>query len=204
MTSKMSITQGLAELKLLDKRLNKRLDGASWAAVSTKTNRVNEEDLKKTADSFYKSYMDLVSRRDTIKRAIVLSNATTIVTIGNSWKGTVAEAIEHKSSISYKKKLLEKMKTDVLTAESDYKAAVEERDSRLDRLLSSELGKDVKTNPETIAALSASFQESNKIVIVDPLNLKSKAADLEEEIDAFESNVDWVLSETNGKTLIDV
>ena len=200
----MSITQGLAELKLLDKRLNKRLDAAPWAAVSTKTNRVNEDDLKKMAESFYKSYMDLVSRRDTIKRAIVLSNATTNVTIGGKWKGTVAEAIEHKSSLSYKKKLLEKMKDDVLTAESDYKAAVEERDSRLDRLLSSELGKDVKTNPETIAALSASFQETNKIVIVDPLNLKSKAAELEEEIDTFESNVDWVLSETNGKTLIDV
>ena len=200
----MSITQGLAELKLLDKRLNKRLDAAPWAAVSTKTNRVNEDDLKKMAESFYKSYMDLVSRRDTIKRAIVLSNATTNVTIGGKWKGTVAEAIEHKSSLSYKKKLLEKMKDDVLTAESDYKAAVEERDSRLDRLLSSELGKDVKTNPETIAALSASFQETNKIVIVDPLNLKSKAAELEEEIDTFESNVDWVLSETNGKTLIDL
>lgn len=148
--------------------------------------------------------MDLVSRRDTIKRAIVLSNATTNVTIGGKWKGTVAEAIEHKSSLSYKKKLLEKMKDDVLAAESDYKTAVEERDSRLDRLLSSELGKDVKTNPETIAALTASFQETNKIVIVDPLNLKSKAGELEEEIDIFESNVDWVLSETNGKTLIDV
>jgi hypothetical protein len=200
----MSITQGLAELKLLDKRLNKRLDAAPWAAVSTKTNRVNEDDLKKMAESFYKSYMDLVSRRDTIKRAIVLSNATTNVTIGGKWKGTVAEAIEHKSSLSYKKKLLEKMKDDILSAEADYKTAVEERDSRLDRLLSSELGKDVKTNPETIAALSTSFQETNKIVIVDPLNLKSKASELEEEIDTFESNVDWVLSETNGKTLIDL
>lgn len=200
----MSITQGLAELKLLDKRLNKRLDGPSWVAVSTKTNRVNEDELKKCAESFYKSYMDLVTRRDTIKRAIVLSNAKTAVTIGSTWKGTVAEAIEYKTSLTYKKKLLEKMKDNVLSAEIDYKAAVEERDSRLDRLLSSELGKGVKTNPETIAALSASFQESNKITIVDPLNLKSKASELEEMIDAFEANVDWVLSETNGKTLIDV
>jgi hypothetical protein len=204
MTKQMSVTQGLAELKLLDKRLNKRLDCAPWVTVSTKTNRVNEDDLKKTAESFYKSYMDLVSRRDTIKRAIVISNALTTVTIGGIWNGTVAEAIEHKSSLMYKKKLLEKIKGDILTAESDFRTAVEERDSRLDRLLSSELGKDVKTNPETIATLSASFQETNKITIVDPLNLKVLAADLEETIDAFEANVDWVLSETNGKTLISV
>ncbi len=37
-----------------------------------------------TAESFYKSYMDLVSRRDTIKRAIVLSNAMTAVSIGGA------------------------------------------------------------------------------------------------------------------------
>ena len=203
MTS-MSITQGLAELKLLDKRLNKRLEGEPWVKLSTKTNRVDTDELKKSAESVYTSYMDLVTRRDAIKRAIVMSNATTKVIIGNKWSGTVAEAIEHKSSLVYKKKLLTKMKNDVLTAESEYKSETEERDSRLDRLLSSELGKDVKTNPETIASLSTSFQETNKITIVDPLNLKAKATALEEDIDAFETNVDWVLSETNGKTLINV
>ena len=200
----MSITQGLAELKLLDKRLNKRLEGEPWVKLSTKTNRVDTDELKKSAESVYTSYMDLVTRRDAIKRAIVMSNATTKVIIGNKWSGTVAEAIEHKSSLVYKKKLLTKMKNDVLTAESEYKSETEERDSRLDRLLSSELGKDVKTNPETIASLSTSFQETNKITIVDPLNLKAKATALEEDIDAFETNVDWVLSETNGKTLINV
>ena len=203
MTS-MSITQGLAELKLLDKRLNKRLEGEPWVKLSTKTNRVDTDELKKSAESVYTSYMDLVTRRDAIKRAIVMSNATTKVIIGNKWSGTVAEAIEHKSSLVYKKKLLTKMKNDVLTAESEYKSETEERDSRLDRLLSSELGKDVKTNPETIASLSTSFQETNKITIVDPLNLKAKATALEEDIDAFETNVDWVLSDTNCKTLINV
>lgn len=199
----MSITQGLAELKLLDKRLSKRLDGVAWTAVSTKTKKVDADELNKTASSEYQSYMDLVSRRDTIKRAIVLSNAVTMVSIGK-WAGTVAEAIEHKSSIVYKKKLLEKMKQNSLSTQVEFQAANEEVNLRLDRLLSSELGKDIKTNPETIASLTASFQETNKVVLVDPLGLKKMIAELEEEIDAFETNVDWVLSETNGKTLIKI
>jgi TATA-box binding protein (TBP) (component of TFIID and TFIIIB) len=199
----MSITQGLAELKLLDKRLAKRLDGVAWTAVSTKTKKVDAEELKKTASSEYHSYMDLVLRRDTIKRAIVLSNAATLVSIGK-WTGTVAEAIEHKSSIVYKKKLLEKMKQNSMTTQEEFQAANEEVTLRLDRLLSSELGKDIKTNPETIASLTASFQETNKVVLVDPLGLKKMIADLEEEIDSFETNVDWVLSETNGKTQIKI
>ena len=204
--SQMSITQGLAELKLLDKRINKCLGYAvDWAQVRTKTNKVDEADLKKTAQSEYQSYMDLVKRRDIIKRAIVLSNAQTQVTIGTGpkkWVGTVAEAIEHKSSLTYKKNLLEKMVRNIDKVDAEYKEATEALEKRLDGLLSSELGKDVKTNPETITALRTSFMETNKIELVDPMDLKKMATDLDEEIDAFETNVDWVLSEANGKTMI--
>lgn len=204
MTTQMSVTQGLAELKLLDKRLCKGLTDISWIAISTKTIRVVEEELKKVATSEYQSYMDLVKRRDIIKRAIVLSNALTAVQIGKTWSGTVAEAIEYKSSLQYKKRLLDQMKQNIMTVDAEYQRATDETNSRLDRLLSSELGKDVKTNPETIASLTASFQENNKVVIMDPLGLKTKVKELESEIDAFETNVDWVLSETNGKTMINV
>ena len=202
--SQMSVTQGLAELKLLDKRINK-FTSVVWAAVSTKTTRFDVAELKKTAISEYQSYMDLVKRRDTIKRAIVLSNAQTTVTIGTGpkkWAGTVAEAIEHKSSINYKKSLLEKMKANISAVDAEYAKASEAVERRLDNLLSSELGKDIKTNPETIAALTASFMETNKITIEDPIDIKKMTKDLEEEIDAFESNVDWILSEANGKTMI--
>jgi len=86
--------------------------------------------------------------------------------------------------------------------DEEYKEAMEVLEKRLDGLLTSELGKDVKTNPETITALRNSFMETNKVEIVDPMDLKKMAKDLEEEIDAFETNVDWVLSEANGKTMI--
>jgi hypothetical protein len=202
----MSITQGLAELKLLDKRINKCLGyTVNWAQLRSKINKVDEVELKKTAQSEYQSYMDLVKRRDTIKRAIVLSNAQTQVTIGTGpkkWSGTVAEAIEHKSSLTYKKNLLEKMIRNIHHIDEEYKGAMEALEKRLDGLLTSELGKDVKTNPETITALRASFMETNKVELVDPMDLKKIAKELEEEIDAFETNVDWVLSESNGKTMI--
>jgi len=201
----MSVTQGLAELKLLDKRINKEITYVFWAQISTKKNKVDEAALKKTAQAEYQSYMDLVKRRDTIKRAIVLSNAQTPVSIGTGpkkWVGTVAEAIEHKSSLTYKKSLLEKMKACIAWVDTEYKNATEAVEKRLDSLLSSELGKDVKTNPETISALTSSFMANNKVELVDPMDLKKMTKDLEDEIDSFESNVDWVLSEANGKTMI--
>ena len=204
MTSqKISITQALAELKLLDKRLSKQLDNPVWVDVSTVSKPVDAEKLKNRALSEYQSFMALVNRRDTIKRAIVLSNASTRVTI-DKWEGTVAEAIEHKKSIQYKQNLLDVMKGQLVQARVNYESQKSSVDTRLERLLQSELGKDVKTNPETITALSTSFRNNNKVELVDPLDLATKIAALESEIDSFETNVDWVLSEANGRTMISV
>lgn len=199
----MSITQGLAELKLLDKRITNHLKQIRWVDVSTEGNRVDAEKLKNRSEAEYQSYMDLVKRRDGIKRAIVLSNAKTQVKIGD-WEGSVAEAIEHKTSIDYKKRLLEAMKGQLQESRAKYETVKGQLDARLERLLQSELGKDVKTNPDTLAALTNTFRANNKVEFMDPLDLGTKISDLEEEISTFETNVDWVLSEANGKTMIEV
>lgn len=199
----ISVTQALAELKLLEKRITKSLNCIKWSDVSSKNNSIDELQLKKLAESEYQSYTDLLKRRDTIKRAVVLSNATTNVTVGN-WSGSVAEAIEQKSNIEFKKKLLGSMKNSLLQSLEIYKRKEKELETRLDKLLQSELGKDIKTNPETIQALTTSFKETNKITHHDPLELNIKIKQLEQEIEDFETNINWKLSESNGKTTITV
>lgn len=199
----MSVTQGLAELKLLNKRLDKFSQAGSWVMLSTKTQPVDAEKLKKQAEADYQSYMALLKRRNAIKQAIVLSNATTRVKIGE-WEGTVAEAIEQQVSIQFKQRLLDIMKQMMMTANDQMEEHKKASDARLERLLASELGKDVRTNPETITALTNSFNETNKVELVDPLNLAAKIKALEEEIESFQTNVDWVLSEANGVTLIHI
>jgi hypothetical protein len=203
MTQQMSITQALAELKLLDKRINKALDNVTWADVKTKSRPVDAEKFGKNVRAEYQSFTDLVKRRDTIKRAVVRANASTRVRVG-TWEGTVAEAIEYKTSIVYKKRLLETMRDQLIRAKDTFTSQQEAVDGRLEKLLHSELGKDVKTSPETITALTNSFRENNKVELVDPLDLSERTRELEEEIEDFETNVDWVLSETNGKTMIEV
>ena len=203
MAHSMSVTQALAELKLLDKRIQKSLDRVTWADVKTKSHPVDVEAFKKTVQADYQSFLDLVKRRDALKRALVTSNATTCVKVGE-WDGTVAEAIEYKTSIGYKHRLLDVMRLQLLTAKEQFKNQQESVDARLEKLLHSELGKDVKTSPETITALTNSFRENNKVELVDPLDLSARTRELEEEIESFETNVDWVLSETNGKTMIHI
>jgi hypothetical protein len=201
MAQTMSITQALAELKLLDKRIQKSLDHVEWATVKTKSNPIDSEKFTRNARAEFQSFADLVKRYDTIKRAVVLSNAATQVRVG-TWEGTVAEAIEYKRSIFYKRRLLDAMKAQLIAAKGLYTQLQEAVDARLEKLLHSELGKDVKTSPETITALTHTFRENNNVDLVDPLDLATRTRELEEEIESFETNVDWVLSETNGKTLL--
>ena len=204
MSQSMSVTQALPELKLLEKRINKVTETIfNWCKVAHNGAPVDKDKHKKETEAQLQSFQDLVKRRDAIKRAIILSNASTKVKIG-TWEGTVAEAIEYKSSIRMKRELLESMKSCLQTKRSEYEQMKAVVDGRLERLLQSELGKDVKTNPETITALTTTFRENNKVELVDPLDLATKIASLEDELDAFDTNVDWVLSESNGKTMITV
>ncbi len=200
----MSITQALPELKLLEKRIDKISDSiAEWCKVSHNGAPVDKDKHKKEAEAQLQSYTALLLRRETIKRAIILSNAKSKVKIGQ-FEGTVAEAIEYKSSIRFKRNLLESMKECLQAKREEYERKKAEVEGRLERLLQSELGKDVKTNPETITALTTSFRENNKVELLDPLDLSVKVAELEEMLDSFETNVDWVLSEANATTFIEV
>jgi hypothetical protein len=200
----MSVTQALPELKLLDRRIEKVTETIqSWCKVAHNGAPVDKDKHKKETEANLQSFTDLLKRRDAIKRAVILSNAKTPVKVG-TFEGTVAEAIEYKYSIRVKRDLLSNMKECLQAKRAEYEQQKSNVDSRLERLLQSELGKDVKTNPETITALTNSFRENNKVELVDPLDLAAKIATLEEELDSFETNVDWVLSQSNATTFIEV
>jgi predicted nuclease with TOPRIM domain len=201
--SSMSITQALAELKLLRKRLDSGLYGVEWVKVSTKTQPVNTEKFMTAAKGSLQSYTDLYDRYVALKTAIVRANADTRVKVG-SWEGSIADAIECKRSIDLKKRLLDTMREQLVDVRAQYDQEQARLTERLERLLVSELGKDVRTNPETITALSTTFRANNPIEFIDPLDLANRVKVLEQEIDSFETNIDWVLSEANGRTMINL
>ena len=108
----MTIHAALAELKKLDQRINRAIrngrfvgtiKGQKWNEKVQNTVETREE-FKVTAKAAFDSATDLIKRRNEIKRAITLSNATTKTKVGEK-EMTVAEAIEMKTSIEYKKHL---------------------------------------------------------------------------------------------------
>ena len=199
----MSITQALAELKLLRKRFEKVLSEATFTTVKTKARQLDVDEFNRSAKASYQSFRDLVSRYNRLKAAIVISNATATVTIAGKTY-SIAEAVERKRSIEVERSLLRTMKQHWTVASAEVARHEEAQQERLDKMLLQELGKDSKTSMDVVTALTDTFMKNNKADLIDPLGLEAKIKELSEELDNFETNVDWVLSESNGRTTISV
>jgi molybdopterin synthase catalytic subunit len=82
--------------------------------------QLNVDVFANNSKADYQSINDLITRRNRLKSAIILSNATTKVKIGDTVL-TVAEVIERKQSLKYYKTLFDKLKTNRETYESSGK-----------------------------------------------------------------------------------
>lgn len=199
----MSVTQALAELKLLRNRFESCLEDAQFITLKTKARHVDVAKFGVTARASYQSYRDLLSRYNRIKAAIVASNATAKVTVAGR-EYTLAEAVERKRTIRTERDCLRKMQEQWQQVQSEYEAHQNEQQLRVDRLMMQELGKDKQTNVDVAKSLQEAFLESNKAEVVDPLKLEELIREYKKELEDFETNVDWVLSESNGRTMVTV
>ena len=204
---KLTITRALAELKLIDKRIRKEIEASYFVAGVQKKKKImgmyTKEEFSRRANGEIDSVQSLIERRKIIKSAVVNSNAKTMVTIaGNTM--TVAEAIERKTSIEYEKELLQKMKKRYHAAYNEVENANMQVKQKLDILLESNFGKDIKASENDVEAISKPYLEQNEWELVDPLRIVGRIEKFEKEIDEFEHEVDFVLSESNTITAIEI
>lgn len=199
----MSITQALAELKLLRRRMDSGLDGERFILLKKKRDAVDATRFATEAVAAYQSYVDLLARYNAIKAAIVQSNAITTVSVAGTVY-TVAGAVERKRSIEFEKTLLETLRRQYTAVQREAEEHRKAEQLRVERLLQTELSKDSKTNVETVTALTETFLAQNSAEILDPLKLAERISALSRSIEDFETTVDWVLSESNGRTPVTI
>jgi|LauGreDrversion4_2_1035121.scaffolds.fasta_scaffold400610_1 hypothetical protein len=199
----MSVTQALAEIKLMRSRMENALDGTTFIKLKKKRDLVDATRFGKEATGAFQSYIDLLKRYTALKSAVVHSNAITLVQIA-AVQYTVAEAVERKRTLNFDKDLLSQLQTQYDKVQSEYNSHMVSEQARVERLLTTELSKDNKTNVEVINQLTETFLSQNRAEILDPLQLSERIAAIKKDIEDFETQVDWVLSESNGRTLIQI
>lgn len=200
----LTITRALAELKLLDKRITKKIESSNFISwKSRKNNNFNSDAFTANSIADYQSILDLVNRRNRIKSAMILSNANTKVMLGEN-EITVAEVIERKQNVQYWKSLYEKLRMNRESITSMVERNNQQMETELHRILELNFGKtsSTKTNSDDIENISKAYRESNKSEIVDPINIDQKMKDLEKLVDEYEREANFVLSESNATTKI--
>lgn len=203
----ISITRGLAEIKLLEKRIQKEIAQSVFIGYAVGKKSVKGYDsipeFEAKVKGSYQSVNDLIKRRDAIKSSIVKSNAMTEVTI-NGQTMTVAEAIERKTSIVFEKELLNKMVNELTNVNYQVQRRNDEVQEKLHDLLQTNFGKDSKAKSDEVDSITKPYLENNEAKVIDPLKLQSIIEELSNKLDAFESEVDFVLSESNTITKISI
>lgn len=209
-TEKMTVHKALSELKTLDSRITKAINAYPLVFVNKHSNTtvcgMSVANYCNEITASYQSANDLMERRAAIKRAVVMSNALTKVTIGNI-EYTVAEAIEVKNHvIPMLKQLLRKIEIDSVNAKSFAERnngdALEGRaDSYVKYLYENA---DMKNASDEIKKVREDFVKSQTMEIVDPIHSVEEMKKLSNKIDAFTVDVDSALSVSNAITEIEI
>lgn len=209
-TETMTIHKALAELKILESRIMKTVGDGTYCVANKhsneKINGVSIEDYKKVMQSAYDKAVDLITRYKTIKKAVTLSNAKTVVKIGEE-EYTVAEAIWMKNhGVEFDELLLNELREQYNKAQAKIlKQNGNDLEQRAEQYVVGIYGsKEGKTNTDDFEKTKQDFITSQTFELVDPIGILEKIEVLEEKISTFKAEVDAALSTSNALTVIEV
>lgn len=198
-----TITKSLSLLKTLKARYDKEIGNLECIAVKhgTKLRRpyssYKPEDFKKNSLSQIQSVEALEKRIIEIKTKIDQANATTKVKIGGR-EMTIQEALVEKSFIGLKKMRLQEYKRQLMFAREEFDQAIEENKRRVEKIVQDKADK--AAEEEVVKSVELAYP----VELIDASSLSERIKLLENEIEEFESNVDYALSEVNSITHIEV
>lgn len=212
-TEKMTIHKALAELKVIDNRINSAIMGVTFAYANKHSNEkisgMPIQEYRETIKAGYQKVTDLINRRNAMKRAVVLSNAKTIINIGDKTY-TVAEAIEMKNhGMEHMKTLLQKMNQDYKMAQITLNAnsgdAIEKKAENYVISVIQAQPKDSKmsVDSEAMKSLRKDYIANNTYDLIDPIDVVNKMEEIKDEVQKFETEIDAALSVSNALTIIE-
>lgn len=205
----------LSKIKMYKKQIDahiKSMGENGMCAICNANSKAldNGIDKKEYSDGVvnrFQSYEDKVKMLSSFRRALVQSNAATMVTIPTlNQTMTVAEALMLKNDVEMYQQMLRTMRASYSTALH----AVENKNARAEakalEAKASITGDD--TNDENINRIAKDnydlLYNRLRYDLVDPLGISDKISDYEKLIDMLEHELDYVLSISNATTEVTI
>lgn len=215
----MLVTQALDERDLLVKKINDKIEKASFVDTAKPNEekvyakRINREEYAKEAEAAYQQINDLIERFQKIDAAIVDSNAKTEVKTSYG-TFTVAGAISLRSRLrgmdsydgeaDFEGKLRDKLN-------DEYNERVRFCDIKNNQLRAtaenmrlSILGRDAKARDDKPLGVVDAYVKENTTELVNPLDIKKKLELLEEKRNTMLTELDTQIKVSNATTFIEI
>lgn len=212
MAQKISLTRALATVKSLENKIEKATatltlfgiqKGIGTFATMNGTSKTPEE-FKQSVKEAYQALGDMLATRTAIKRAIILANAHTMVTVGKT-EMTIAEAIELKRSIQFDSQLVVALRKALVASNFAFTTEKRAFDDKIDRTKETYTsGRDKKISEEDLNTLTKPIENKDFPTLIDPIGMAEQEAEISSKIEDFMLNVDFALSEVNAKTEIEI
>jgi hypothetical protein len=165
---------------------------------------VTKEQIESAITASFQQVEALIARRDAIKRAIIVSNGSTKVNISGT-EMTVAEAIERKGSIGYTQHFINTLVAHYNQATN----AVNQQNTRveadIEKRVMAAYGNDKgKVNEDQYNLIAQAVKGESEAKLLDPVKIADKIKELQTKFSDFVTEVDFVLSESNARTEIEI
>lgn len=209
----MSVTRALVELKRIQERIENAILQGKFVGMTTGQNQHKKFSGNMTvaeATAHIQGSFDkvdsLISNREKLKAAIVLSNANTTVVVSFMNRVlTVAEAIELKSTVSFRQKYLDAMRNQLKLTTNVVDKINAELEASITASLNTIYGNEKgKVEQSMYAAISEPQKQQKEAALLDPGKIAARIEKLTDEISQINSEIDFVLSESNARTNITV
>ena len=207
--AEISITRALAELKKFEAQIKREMETGRFVGVGFGRTGANKNgETKGKVSGEIESSFDRIKRlfavRQEIKAAIVKSNAVVVVKVAGS-EMSVAEAIELKRSVNFYIVLLSQLKTAKAAAER----SIEAENTRLETMIQNQLqtlygNEKGKVSADMYAQVADPIKAAQEPVLIDPRNIGAEIKRIEEFIESVQTELDFALSESNARTVINV
>lgn len=164
---------------------------------------VPARDIDKDIRADYQSIRKLIKNNNVLRSARAVSNANTIVSIAGI-EYTAADAIARKQSLHFEKELLKTLVEQYASVRRSYDIERENLKEATSRYIASLINDKSVVSAEKISQLEKDYRELHEKEILDPIGIAEEIKKLEKDIKDFETEVDYVLSDSNASTFVEV
>lgn len=203
--TKMTLTRLLSEIKTTEEQINKFPIIAGVGSNNTKrvdSEFLSIEDFALESQSRYDKWFALQTKLITLKAARNKANTTTMVTVRGD-QMSMDTAVAKKALLPIQQAALTHLKNQIAMADRHVQKADTDVQTAVEKSTNTAAGTGSVT-AEQLEVFKAMYETSLGKTLVIGSNIKTALANLEEYITEFTAEIDYVLSEANATTTVEI